>query len=287
MSLGIPRVRRERDPGEPPRWELARARPHPRLAACIDAYVGYWERGDGPLVRRELPGPRVVVILDFGPPLRILDDAGATVHRAGFVAGLAERFTLTEHLGLSQGIQLDVTPIGAHRLTGVPAHQLADGVIGLDAIFGAEGPALVERLQETPTWEARFELLDAFLLARLERARVVPRAIGHAWRRVVDSVGAVTVNELAAELAISRKHLIACFREHVGLTPKLFAQLVRFDAIATRVRTSAGTPLDWARLAADGGYYDQAHLVREVRRFSGYTPVELARHLLPDLGGFG
>ena len=51
-----------RDPGDPPRWEMARALPHPELRAWVESYAGYWERADGPLVRRELPVPKAVLI---------------------------------------------------------------------------------------------------------------------------------------------------------------------------------------------------------------------------------
>ncbi|MBC8070733.1 MAG: AraC family transcriptional regulator [Deltaproteobacteria bacterium] len=287
MSLGIPRVLRTRDPGDPPRWELARAHAHPRLRACVEGYAGYWERADAPLVRRELPVPKAVLIIDFGPPLHIVaDDASFAAHAAGFVAGLSDRVTVTRHGGFSQGIQVDLTPIGAHRLTGVPARLLADAVVGLGDVFGSAGPSLTARLQELPSWEARFDVLDTFLLARLERARAVPRIVVAAHQRIVASHGAITVSELARELGISRKHLIAGFHEHVGLAPKLFGQVVRFHGAIAHVLAD-GSHRDWARIATAAGYYDQAHLIRDVRRFSGYTPGELVRHLLPDLGGFG
>jgi len=293
MNLAISRVRRTRDAGEPPRWELARARSHPRLQPWVESYTGYWERGDGPLVRREVPVPRAILILDFGPLLGIVDPADAghvTAHAAGFVAGLSETFTLTRHEGLSQGIQVDLTPIGAHRLTGVSAQELSGVVLGLADVFGAgEGPALTERLQDTPSWEARFDVLDRFLLERLDRSRAVPSAVTVAWRRILESEGKIAVGDLSRELGISRKHLISGFRERVGLTPKVFAQVVRFDATIKEVLAHAGhgTKIDWAGLAGRRGYSDQAHLVREIRRFAGYSPNELLRHVLPELGGIG
>ena len=91
-------------------------------------------------------------------------------------------------------------------------------------------------------------------------------------RRIEETGGAVEMRALARELGYSRKHVITLFRDHVGLPPKLLARIVRFDGLLRQLRTGAAT--SWADLALDCGYYDQAHLVREVRRFTGLTPTE-------------
>jgi AraC-like DNA-binding protein len=89
------------------------------------------------------------------------------------------------------------------------------------------------------------------------------------------------VGSLATELGYSRKHLIALFRDQVGIAPKLFARLVRFDRVMSEARS--GRSRSWAELALACGYYDQAHLVRDVRHFTGLTPTE-ARASLSELG---
>ena len=78
---------------------------------------------------------------------------------------------------------------------------------------------------------------------------------------------------LSAELGFSRKHLRALFREHVGLAPKLYAELVRFARLTARLK--ATPDVSWASLAFELGFADQAHLAREVRRFSGVPPTEV------------
>jgi AraC-like DNA-binding protein len=65
------------------------------------------------------------------------------------------------------------------------------------------------------------------------------------------------------------------FREHVGLTPKLFCRVRRFRAMLDQI--TKGRPVNWAKLAADCGYFDQAHLIRDFRAFAGITPVEYSR----------
>jgi AraC-like DNA-binding protein len=90
------------------------------------------------------------------------------------------------------------------------------------------------------------------------------------------------MGELAAELGFSRKHVVSLFRDHVGLPPKLYAEVVRFDRLTRRLKT--GPDASWARLALELGFADQAHLAREVRRFAGVTPREIRLLVTGALG---
>jgi AraC-like DNA-binding protein len=105
------------------------------------------------------------------------------------------------------------------------------------------------------------------------------RRTSHATvRRAVDLLHGADfrtgVGEVCARLGLSNRHLIDQFREVVGLTPKTFTRVGRFHAV---VRTAASIPpsqLSWSRLAAQHGFADQSHLVREFRTFAGVTPTD-------------
>lgn len=107
--------------------------------------------------------------------------------------------------------------------------------------------------------------------------------LNHVWRRIVATGGRLTLGDLAVETGRSRRHLIAQFTGHIGLTPKVFARVLRFAAAVQQLRAGGGARL--ADVAADAGYYDQPHFDRECRAFAGVTPSELVRSLQPD-GGF-
>jgi transcriptional regulator GlxA family with amidase domain len=107
--------------------------------------------------------------------------------------------------------------------------------------------------------------------------------VEHAFAQLVRSHGAVPVAELVRATGWSRRHLGARFREHVGLAPKAFGRVLRFRHAARELVRSDGRSL--AEIALDCGYYDQAHLNRDFREFSGRSPTELMAARLPD-GGF-
>ncbi|HWK28150.1 MAG TPA: AraC family transcriptional regulator [Solirubrobacter sp.] len=263
------------------RWELVHGAPDPRLAAWVLGYCAYDERTGSFTRRRELPGEHVVAIVNLGAPVRVTLGGTSAAPALGFVSGLCDTYAVTETAGAQRGVQIDFTPVGAHVLTRVPAHELAGRVVDLEALFGAAGVRLHEALACAPGWAPRFELLDAFLLARLDDALSPVPSVTRALARLRASGGAVRVEALAGELGCSRRHLSARFREQVGVSPKLLARILRFQ----RALALAGTGPGWAEIAARCGYYDQAHMVRDFVQFSGSPPGELARRRLPDGGG--
>ncbi|NMO14784.1 AraC family transcriptional regulator [Pyxidicoccus fallax] len=288
--MHVPRAQTVRHASPEGSWELVLGAPDPRLRRYVlDTYIGYHEQAPGPVRRRELPSPKAVLIFDFGPPLRILDsrapdDPGrAARHEPGFAAGLDDTFSITETPGVMSGLQVYFTPIGARLFFGMPMRLLARRVVGLGDVLGVEGLRLRERLLHTPSWEARFALLDHFILRRIHEARAISDCVTWAWQRILASGGGVEIGALADELGYSQKHLITLFNEDLGLPPKLLARLVRFDRVIQALKTSAGR--SWASLALEHGYFDQAHLIRDFRQFTGSPPGEYLRRQLPGMGG--
>jgi AraC-like DNA-binding protein len=265
-------------------WELIYGRCHRALIPYVREYCGYREQTAGPVRRREMPAAQVVMILDFGPTLRLVDAAEKLVaHAGGFVAGIDDGFTVTETPGAMSGIQVNFTPIGARLLLGRPMHELARQVVSLPDALGPDGRHLTERLHEAPGWPARFRELDRILLARLRAAESLPPWVAAAWDRLEASGGKVGVADLVEEIGYSRKHLAAVFREHVGMPPKAIARLLRFQRALEAIR--AGRAGDLSRLALDLGYYDQAHFTREFRTYAGLTPAECRRRQGPGTLG--
>jgi AraC-like DNA-binding protein len=139
---------------------------------------------------------------------------------------------------------------------------------------------LIARLAQTAGWPARFDLLEATLLARFADAPEPRPDIAHAWRVLTEADGRIPIAAIADDIGCSHRHLVCRFREHIGVTPKLFARLMRFDRTVESL--DGATAVDWATLALDCGYCDQAHLIREFRAFSGLAPSLYLRRSLVD-----
>jgi len=250
----------------------AALRPH------VLGYVGYREWLPQPFRRLEVPSGEVHVIVSFGPKVR----APAPVQ--SFVAAPHTEHTIVDFDAEQHGIEIRLTPIGAHMLLGIPMHELADRVTEIEDVLGRDGAELPERLWDAGTWPQRFALLDRLLARRLADARTPAAGVEHVWSRLVETHGGAPVEALAGEAGWSRRHLLARFREHTGLPPKVFARILRFQRAAALMADPAGPSL--CEIALDCGYYDQAHLNRDFRAFAGRTPTDLLAARLPDGGGY-
>ncbi|MFE3199486.1 helix-turn-helix domain-containing protein [Embleya sp. NPDC059237] len=257
---------------------------HPALAPLFGAYLGYDEHTHAPLRRREPATGSITVIIGFVPIRVHSPHAGPATPGTtrSFVAGLHDGPTLVEHDGRQAGIQLDLTPLGAYTLLGLPLAEIADRVVHLDDLPGWDGDALVDRLMSAPDWSTRFTHLDEILLRRLAIGPEPLPEVIRSWDLLTASAGRIDVTTLAREIGWSRRRLGARFRETVGLPPKKVARVLRFrHAIALL----EGTPRSWAEVAAEAGYYDQAHFNRDFKVLAGCTPGAHLGSRLPT-GGF-
>jgi AraC-like DNA-binding protein len=114
-------------------------------------------------------------------------------------------------------------------------------------------------------------------------ARPLSREMRWTWDRIVETAGQISIGSLSADLGWSRRRLVERFREDIGLAPKVFARVLRFNHAVETLK--AGELRRLSDVALDCGYYDQAHFDRDFRAFAGVTPTELVRTLRPD-GGF-
>jgi methylphosphotriester-DNA--protein-cysteine methyltransferase len=140
--------------------------------------------------------------------------------------------------------------------------------VPLEALWGvAAARRLREQLLAAPTPEARLLLAEAALVARLGAPPARHPAVTHALARL--DGGDVGVRAVVADAGYSARRFISLFTDAVGLTPKLYQRVRRFQQLLARIRHGRR---DWVALALDSGFFDQAHLIRDFRAFSGLTP---------------
>ena len=155
----------------------------------------------------------------------------------------------------------------------MPISELTDRIVGVDDVWGDTGAQLRMDLSDRDE-AARVDHLEAMLLEQLERHRDRKATLNTAGlaSSVVRCGGQVSVEHLAHAAGVSRQHLTRAFHERVGVPPKTFCSLARFQSSLTYARSG----VDWAQAAAALGYADQSHMIAEFRRFSGMTPQTLA-----------
>lgn len=168
-------------------------------------------------------------------------------------------------------IGIHFKPGGAFPFFKMPAVELHNLHVSLEDLWGAEAGLLRERLLDAQTPRKKLQVLEACLLAQslrpLERHRAVDCALG--LLRNIHTAPAMT--DLADYIGISSRRFIQLFSDQVGLTPKLFARVRRFQDVLLQLRNACD--VSWADLATDCGYFDQAHFIHDFKAFSGINPT--------------
>lgn len=166
-------------------------------------------------------------------------------------------------------------PGGAFPFLDPPARDLADVHLDLEILWGRSVVELRERLCEAAGPEERFRLMEAALAAHVIRSLRHHGAVSIALQEF-EQGGGSSIRGLARKVGLSQRRFIQVFKDEVGLSPKRFARVKRFRNALGAI-PAAGDP-DWAGLAAECGYFDQAHLIHEFHAFSGFKPSEYLRH---------
>jgi AraC-like DNA-binding protein len=265
--------------------EHAVRRPGEALRPYVSWCTGYRQAGAEPAVHRGLPSPWLTMIVTLDEPLvmaRHPDPRQPASTHDFLLGGLHTAPALVTHDGRQSGIQLALTPLGARALLGMPAAELAGIDVEAADVLGRLAGEVRERVLSAPDWAGRFAVLEEFLAGRVRAAQApggpAPRPeVSYAWDRLRRSRGTVSVTDLAAETGWSARHLGAQFQAETGLSPKAGARVIRFDLARRRLlrRQDAGGRVVLADLAAECGYYDQAHLARDFRDLAGCPPSVL------------
>ena len=269
--------------------EHARHDPPARLRPFVSGYAGYRQEGVPPARHRGLPSPELTFIVTLDDPLAIdaHPDPGQPAESYDtLLGGLHTSPALVSHQGRWSGIQLGLTPLGARTLLGLPAAGLANWDAEASDVIGGFAGQLRGLVVEQPTWAGRFAVIDQLLERRAgevdaDRRATVRPEVGYAWRRLRQTRGGVGVAELAAETGLSARRLGSLFLSEFGLAPKEAGRVFRFAHARRRIgqamgggTAGRGTAATFAQLAAECGFYDQAHLAREFRALAGCPPSQ-------------
>ncbi|QHW00295.1 helix-turn-helix domain-containing protein [Spirosoma endbachense] len=164
-------------------------------------------------------------------------------------------------------------PGGLHRLLGIPMSELLDQALDASLLWNAQIRQVDQQLRETTNYPQMQQIVEAFLIRRLQQKQVEMRPIDAIFRLLEDPTRPVSLQYLASQACLSPRQLERKFYERLGLGPKTFTRQVRFSQA---IRLKEKQPdLDWLEVAVCCGYYDLAHMRRDFTEFAGSTPTLL------------
>jgi AraC-like DNA-binding protein len=194
-------------------------------------------------------------------------------HLSGaIVSGPYEGFFLADTAEEAFVIGVHFKPGGAFPFLGFPAHELANTHIDLATVWGRSADEIREQLSVKMSSARRFQLLENSLVSHLQRPLAHHPAVSLALEGSCFDNSRAVVRKLAREASLSDRRFIDVFNLEVGLKPKRFNRIQRFQRVLTQVHRTPAP--DWGQLALDHGYFDQSHLIRDFIAFSGSSPAE-------------
>jgi AraC-like DNA-binding protein len=213
---------------------------------------------------------RIFTIERFGLPLASSADEDRDGH------DLLPIGARTRNQAAHRGLVLNFQPDGLHRLFSRHMHELTDKDYEAQSVLGGFIGHARERLGNARSFEERVRLVDQFLLHQALRAHSF-NGVSAAANRIILAGGRVRIPALADRAGLSIRQFERRFLQQVGLRPKLFVRIARFEAALENKARFAGR--SWTDVAHEFGYYDQMHMVHDFGEFTGGTPTETLTQL--------
>ena len=236
----------------------------------------YWEGYHPPHPKeRILPGGMMEITINLSPaPFRICDARGKYDIGGPLVAGARSTFFVVETVQPMSILSVWFKPGGALPFFGVPGHELQNRHVPLEALWGRKARELHSRLYDARTTVDRFHVLERALLDQLLNAGERHRAVHYALNIFRTVPHQQSIHAVVEAIALSPPRFIQIFRDDVGMSPKQFCRVQRFQRALKLLATRKDLPLIEVALAC--GYYDQAHFTNDFRAFAGITPTAYA-----------
>jgi AraC-like DNA-binding protein len=253
--------------------------PSPPLANFVDLLWLYENYKPAHTKERRLPdGSMELVINLHEDAIRLYDprrhDQFSSI-RGSVISGPHTEYVVLDTASQSSMMGVHFKPGGAFPFLNLPPAELRDETVCLDILWGITASELRDQLREAQTPEARFHILEQFLLAHLARPLTRHPAVAFALKEFQNTTQTRTVADVTAQIGLSPKRFISIFSQEVGLTPKLFCRIRRFQEALQQI--SSGRQVEWTEIALSCGYFDQAHFIHDFQTFSGLNPSSYLR----------
>jgi AraC-like DNA-binding protein len=242
-------------------------KPKPPLAAYVemlwlfDAYAP----SHGKAQERVLPTGTVELVINLSP---------GSSQDSGVICGPHSEFFVLDSASQAAVIGVHFHPGGSHPFLGLPASELHNTQVSLETVWGPAARTLRQMLLDEPLPQRKLAILEMALLEKLVQETAHP-AVRYALRAFTDPEQLVSIADVTGRIGMSPRAFIQVFSGEVGLTPKLFCRVQRFQAVLKALQSLA--VVDWTEVALAAGYYDQAHFIRDFKSFCGLSPTAYMR----------
>jgi len=253
--------------------------PHPALAHLVRHYLVLEEREAVNWQHRLFTDANTGLVFNLGEAAFHISDASPSQH-AAWLYGQINNYHDLSLSGHIKWIIVVFRPYGAHQLWGVPASEWNNCFFPASEVLGASIHVITSKLLATTLLSQQLQLIDTFLLHQLDKRRRPELVVIQAVEEITKHEGTLQVECLLRKLSVTERTLERKFKLHTGITPKQFSGIARLNASAKRIkRMQAEDTL--TDIAYESGYFDQAHFIRDFRKYTGFTPQQYQQEVHP------
>jgi AraC-like DNA-binding protein len=213
------------------------------------------------------------VVFNYGDPLFYQNDMHSVAASlpASFLYGQLDTYRNVWANGNIRLLIAVLYPFGAAALFKIPASELRNQIIGCNDCFQTHTEWLNDRIASSPAIDDKIRAAEHFLLSQLQEIGNSNALVTNAVHIIHARNGLVSVAQLTALTGATERQLQRKFEEQIGISPKRYAGITRMQQ-ALRMLRKKSTELSLAGIACESGFFDQAHLIREMKNISGLTP---------------
>ena len=252
----------------------------PDLAPLVKCYWSL-EFQASPILKKQtiVPDGCMELIVHVGDLYQqFLPDGSRIIQPRSFVFGQLSRSLEIAPTGRTGIIAARFHPDGFTHMTPIALVEMENKAVALDELFGEAGIQLEQNILDAANTLERIELLEAFILSRLNIPEAIDRVVKSSVDLLVTMEGQVNVERIAGQLNVNRRQLERKFSTTVGLSPKQLSKIIRLQATLKKLNQDPETNL--TDLAYQYGYFDQSHFIKDFKEFTGISPKQFfAEHL--------
>jgi AraC-like DNA-binding protein len=249
------------------------------LNQFVDHFIYYEGYNPEHSIDRFLPDGNTEIIIDFSDgPQYIYDNQ--TLKETQACHNVWASGVRTEYISIPSGKQAAMFVISfkkgmAYPFFPLPMNEMSDRVVDADLLWGNDFAFLREQLFEINQIGLKFQAVESFLLKHFQGRFVFNPAVEYAVTEILRRPDQINLRRVSQNIGFSRKHFIGIFKQQVGITPKAYLKIIRFQKAISEIEERKKA--NWANISQDCGFYDQAHFINDFKFFSGFTPNEYVR----------
>ena len=253
--------------------EFTRITPHSDLSEFIECYWMMYSDDSSPTIEKIIPDGFTEIIFNYRDVYQAKTDGDWNLQSPNLLAGQIKTFFYLQNTGTTGSVAIKFKPAALTQLFGISMDQYIDKIVDLDALLIPELLELKEKIAACIDVNGKIQaeaitpILDNYFLLLIEGASENP--LREPLKLIFSSHGLVSVAEMAAVARVGERQLERLFKKYVGLSPKYYARIIRFNHIFDLIKAKKNS---WAEIVYQSGYYDQSHFIQNFKAFTGEDP---------------